>query len=113
MSTHQKPSIKDICKIAFEANGFDFYQMERGFNDVFSIYRFMIIKYNPRSDKTQIILFYNIRSMSNYAFKKGYSSFNAFEISKSCHVFKKGEVYRDYYNGDRTKDATQLKYTIK
>ena len=112
-STNQKPSIQNAaCKIAFEANGFDFYQMEKGFKNVSYVYRFMIVKYNSKSNKTQIVFFHNIMSAINYAFKKGYSSYNPFQISKTHYVFYKKAFHTEYHNGDRTKNATELKYTI-
>jgi len=112
-NSKEKPTVIEICKLAFEANGFAFYQMQEGFNQIFHIYRFMIIHHNPRTNRTHTLFFNNKRVMINYAYKKGYTSYNPCSINRNHYVFQKNALYRLVYNGNRTQDAPELKHISK
>jgi hypothetical protein len=108
----QKPSIREVCQKSFEVNGFHFHEMKKGFNQVNKPFRFMAIKYNSKSGKTHALFFYSLRIAMNYAYKKKYSSYNPFEISKRNYVFKDNAISRTSYVGNKLKTAPPLKYIV-
>lgn len=109
----KKPSVVEIAKLGFKANGWDFYEMEKDFNQLGKSYDYCIVKYNTRTKKTHSICISDKRSLINFCYKQGYTSFNPCAISRAYFKFQKNTFSRDSYNGDKRRSISILKHIKK
>lgn len=106
----KKPSRLDLCQLALEENGYNFYKMEKGFNQLGWPYRYMVSMYKRSTDKTYTICFFSVRDLINWSYKKEFISFNPYGINKKNYVFQKKAIDCTSYNGNKLKKLSQLKY---